>query len=205
MQLKKRDDFNYSLLNDAGDHVASVSLTHINFAGELEKFFAPRPGSELTPLNEAYRELAKTVHEVGGEVEIDPGAIVSISDDGGAYVAAWVWVDNSDLPEDFQTEPSETQTVNDERIEEPEREEPEAWQRYDLHTMDDTGHIRGDCSTNDNADLGHPNEFAQWRVIYKDEAEMLKRTGGTHTGISGIKVRVVLDGKEVPAVQHKTA
>ena len=35
---------------------------------------------------------ARQIHQEDGEVEIDDGAIVSRSSDGGAYVAAWVWV-----------------------------------------------------------------------------------------------------------------
>jgi hypothetical protein len=38
---------------------------------------------------------AREEHESEGTLEIDENAIVSFSSDGGAYVAAWVWVDNS--------------------------------------------------------------------------------------------------------------
>ncbi len=38
-----------------------------------------------------YRELATAVHGCDGECEIDDDADVSISEDGGAYVHAWVW------------------------------------------------------------------------------------------------------------------
>jgi hypothetical protein len=41
---------------------------------------------------EAYRAEAKRLYVHEGTLEIDSGAIVSRSDDGGAYVAAWVWV-----------------------------------------------------------------------------------------------------------------
>lgn len=50
---------------------------------------------------EAYREAAKRIHEVEGLVEIDElDAVVSLSEDhgaGGAYVQAWVWVDEDEL------------------------------------------------------------------------------------------------------------
>jgi hypothetical protein len=46
--------------------------------------------------DEKYREAARKLHHKDGECEIDDGAIVSLSDDGGAYVAAWVWVYDSD-------------------------------------------------------------------------------------------------------------
>ena len=39
-----------------------------------------------------FRELAKKEYEREGTLEIDEGAAVSLGDDGGAYVAAWVWV-----------------------------------------------------------------------------------------------------------------
>lgn len=46
---------------------------------------------------EKYRQAAKRIHVSEGSVEIDEGATVSISDDGGAYVQAWVWVDDDDV------------------------------------------------------------------------------------------------------------
>lgn len=51
---------------------------------------SPLTESEVT----AYREAARRLHVRDGEVEIDEGAEVSASTppDGGAYVAAWVWV-----------------------------------------------------------------------------------------------------------------
>lgn len=44
-----------------------------------------------------YREAAKEQFVEEGTLEIDDGAVVSISSDGGAYVAAWVWVGNGDV------------------------------------------------------------------------------------------------------------
>jgi len=46
--------------------------------------------------DDAWREKAKELYQVDGEVEIDPGAVVSHSNHG-AYVGAWVWVENSDM------------------------------------------------------------------------------------------------------------
>lgn len=74
--------------------------------------------------------------------------------------------------------------------------EPEAWQHYDLYTQAG-GTIRGRCSTNDNLDHGIPSEHAEWSVRYKNRADMLKITGGSHVGCSGVNVRVFLDGEEV--------
>lgn len=39
-----------------------------------------------------YRARAKELHEEEGTLEIDSNAVVSMGDDPGAYVAAWVWV-----------------------------------------------------------------------------------------------------------------
>ena len=47
-------------------------------------------------LNEQYRAAAKARWEREGEIEIDDEAAVSIGDDGGAYIQAWVWVRDSD-------------------------------------------------------------------------------------------------------------
>ena len=40
----------------------------------------------------AYREAAEAQYGSDGEIEIDSGAVVSLGDDPGAYVQAWVWV-----------------------------------------------------------------------------------------------------------------
>lgn len=50
------------------------------------------------PLDEAYREAARDLHQEEGEVEIDDDAVISYGDDYGAYVQAWVWVSNEGLP-----------------------------------------------------------------------------------------------------------
>lgn len=75
-----------------------------------------------------------------------------------------------------------------------------AWQRYDLETSPDGRTITGITSTNDDDDDGYPDcgEIQMWRVVFRDRAEMIERTsGGSHTGISGIRVTVFLDGVEV--------
>ncbi|MCP4900088.1 MAG: hypothetical protein GY906_24220 [bacterium] len=41
------------------------------------------------------REAADARWNCDGEIEIDDDAVVSVSDDPGAYVQAWVWVDAS--------------------------------------------------------------------------------------------------------------
>ena len=50
--------------------------------------------SDSARLINQLREQAVRKYASDGEIEIDAHATVSISEDGGAYVAAWVWVDN---------------------------------------------------------------------------------------------------------------
>lgn len=57
---------------------------------------------QVQPIAEAYREYASEHLTDEGAVEIDDNALVSLGDDPGAYVMAWVWVDNADLPEKFR-------------------------------------------------------------------------------------------------------
>jgi hypothetical protein len=40
----------------------------------------------------AYRAAAQRLHHKEGEIEIDDAALVSLGDDPGAYVQAWIWV-----------------------------------------------------------------------------------------------------------------
>lgn len=51
------------------------------------------------PTDEQYQKAAKGIHHKEGEVEIDIGkqTKVSRSDDGGAYIQAWVWVYDDEL------------------------------------------------------------------------------------------------------------
>ena len=42
--------------------------------------------------DEWFRTRAKKLYHEEGEIEVDSDACVSSADDGGAYVAAWVWV-----------------------------------------------------------------------------------------------------------------
>lgn len=46
-----------------------------------------------------YREAARRLHAKDGEIEFDDSPAVSASNppDGGAYVAAWVWVDAEEI------------------------------------------------------------------------------------------------------------
>lgn len=72
-----------------------------------------------------------------------------------------------------------------------------AWQTYDLYSQPN-GTITGVTETNDDNDDGFPDPTIEtWDVSYKSHEEMMRRTGGTHVGCSGIAVTVYLDGAEV--------
>lgn len=44
--------------------------------------------------NEEFIKAAREQYQQDGEVEIDDNAVVSRGSDNGAYVQAWVWVDD---------------------------------------------------------------------------------------------------------------
>jgi hypothetical protein len=48
------------------------------------------------PASAAYRAAA-TEQSSEGELEVDPGAVVSKGDDHGAYVMAWLWIADDEL------------------------------------------------------------------------------------------------------------
>lgn len=52
-------------------------------------------------VDQRYRKRAVTDYHEAGTIEIDDGAPVSLSD-GGAYVQAWVWVDDEDAGVEFE-------------------------------------------------------------------------------------------------------
>jgi hypothetical protein len=43
-----------------------------------------------------YRTLAKQVYESEGDLEFDGDCVVSLSEDGGAYVQCWKWIPKED-------------------------------------------------------------------------------------------------------------
>jgi hypothetical protein len=67
---------------------ASLNHTGLDFSAVVPLFGEG-------PDNNAY-VLAAAKHVSEGEVEVDDATVVSNSDDGGAYVMAWVWVSNED-------------------------------------------------------------------------------------------------------------
>jgi hypothetical protein len=58
----------------------------LHFGDAVNVFAESRTAAELRYVEKA-NDKARD-----GELEVDPSAIVSISEDGGAYVMAWVWV-----------------------------------------------------------------------------------------------------------------
>lgn len=73
----------------------------------------------------------------------------------------------------------------------------QAYIRYDMRTRAD-GVILGWVQTNDNNDDGYPDGTTEeWETSFKTRADFDRRVGRNRTGISGIKVIVVLDGEEL--------
>ena len=50
----------------------------------------------MCEVEDAYRRAAKA-QQKDGELEVDDDAVVSMGEDPGAYVQAWIWVPDSDL------------------------------------------------------------------------------------------------------------
>ena len=63
---------------------------------ELPDAPAEQPDNGIT--DEQYRAAAKDQYDRDGEVEIDDNAKISRGDAPGAYVEAWVWVGNAEVP-----------------------------------------------------------------------------------------------------------
>ncbi|MDG9928774.1 MULTISPECIES: hypothetical protein [unclassified Pseudomonas] len=76
-----------SLRNTCAPLINRVSLEHLRAWREEDQF-------RVAATEQWHRE---------GEVEIDENAVVSIGEDDGAYVQAWVWVDRIDLSPAVET------------------------------------------------------------------------------------------------------
>ena len=87
------------LSQDMARFVAYHRRAYIWAALVREQMRPPEDGTrgDNSPATEAYRSKAREIYQVEGECEIDDAAEVSISDSGGAYVQAWVWVSDEDL------------------------------------------------------------------------------------------------------------
>lgn len=69
-----------------------------------------------------------------------------------------------------------------------------AWFEYDLYRRDD-GRVEGRARTNDNLDTGYGSEYAEWSVAASSAEAAAKRFGVCRSGVSGVEVTVLLDGK----------
>ena len=102
------DFIDYRYETKADDNTVRLELTHLDGKFSTQHFWItvqtlhgtalamPEEDEMPEELQERYVEAARNRHQEDGEVEIDDGAVVSDSDEG-AYVAAWVWVDKSDV------------------------------------------------------------------------------------------------------------
>lgn len=110
MIIKKVADQRYSLDLPDGTHIGVILLSHPAYAAQLEaaqfkvvEEDTPETREFFAQLSDdAIRDIAKREHVHEGTLEIDPGAVVSRSSDGGAYVQSWVWVylDEEEVPGD---------------------------------------------------------------------------------------------------------
>lgn len=75
-------------------HISEEELAELNpksaFAKRVASIFEEQKGQQW----KWYRDQAKEQYHRDGETEVDEDACVSVSDDNGAYVQAWVWVDD---------------------------------------------------------------------------------------------------------------
>ncbi len=68
---------------------------------------------EQSDLEAAYANYARDELQSDGELEFDDGCVVSVSEDGGAYVQGWAWVNRSDI-EDYYEGSDDEDDENDE-------------------------------------------------------------------------------------------
>ena len=78
-----------------------MDLPELPIAQEIVREIDERLAVAFDPENEAWVQKAFDIHQDEGTLEVDQqsdgSAIVSHSEDGGAYLMAWVWVSNEDM------------------------------------------------------------------------------------------------------------
>ncbi len=74
-------------------------------------------------------------------------------------------------------------------------DEPSAYQHIMVELFDD-GSALVRTETNDNLDQGYPNQTASWEHQWPDAKLALKHVGFSRIGVSGIRVRVYVNGVE---------
>ena len=57
----------------------------------------PDPSTPIATTTQAYRDAAHRIWHDDGRIEIDDDAQISRGDSNGAYVQAWVWVNDDEL------------------------------------------------------------------------------------------------------------
>jgi len=57
------------------------------------------------PSDDAFRRVAKESYRCDGDLEFDEVPVISLSDDGGAYVQCWKWIYDSEAQPAPKTEP----------------------------------------------------------------------------------------------------
>jgi hypothetical protein len=74
----------------------------------------------------------------------------------------------------------------------------EAWQTYEIFSEDEFGKIRVLAMTNDDDDDGYPDgTIERWWMEFSTVEQALKHCGKSRVGISGVRVTVFLDGREI--------
>jgi len=74
----------------------NVSVGNLGGKCELHTY----DNRELSAIDQAYIAAAKQNHAIDGEIEVDDVAIVSHSEERGAYVSAWLWIDSDEVDGD---------------------------------------------------------------------------------------------------------
>lgn len=74
--------------------IDKMSVDKLEYAAEITRTVG---GEGLVALYGGYIRAAKVMYEEEGEIEIDDMAIVSLGDDRGAYVQAWLWVPEDEV------------------------------------------------------------------------------------------------------------
>ena len=85
--------------------LAEAKTAGLTFAACIEAF-APQTADE-----KIYAEYARTSSAASGECEIDEPTVVSMGEDPGAYVMAWLWIPDAEIwqgPADSDGEPCRT-------------------------------------------------------------------------------------------------
>ena len=68
-------------------------------ASEIRKRAEDLAEEQNDPKLAKYKKVAIARHHDEGTLEVDAGATVSKGDGSGAYVEAWVWVSDDEIPE----------------------------------------------------------------------------------------------------------